>query len=432
MLIQFSVKNYRSIRDTVTIDFVAQKIKSHDPRIDESNVSSFKKFQLLKSLGIYGANASGKSNILKALRFFDYMVKGSASHMQKGDSINTEPFLLNDHNHSEPSVFELVFLFKGIRYRYGFEADKDKISEEWLYWVPKSHERRVFMRENDKITKSEDFPDALQLSRFLRSNALFLSVAAQFNATLPTKVLDAFSTLFFLDGTELEYRPLSVILMEQESFSKDIIDFLKYADLCIDDITLGEQGKLSDHEKKIFKDEPAQRMLLNSKRKVNTWHTKFNAEGKIIGKEKFDLDTHESSGTKKLFALSGLLISTLRFGGVLILDEIDAQLHPILTLSIIRMFNSDSSNPKNAQLLFATHDTNLLDSNLLRRDQIWFAEKNLQQSTEYFSLSDYKLDGKKVRNDASYEKNYIAGKYGAIPYLGVFDFSKNEETSSGK
>ncbi|OOV14434.1 ATP-binding protein [Deinococcus sp. LM3] len=422
MLIQFSVENYRSIRDTVTIDFVAQKLKSHDPRIDDRNVAEFNRIKLLKSIGIYGANASGKSNIIKALQFFDKMVTQSASKMQKGDKIEVEPFLLNEEYSKKPSLFELIFLLEGIKYRYGFLANQERIEEEWLYWTPKSHERRIFTRELDKIKGGEDFSEAQSLQKFLRSNALFLSVAAQFNSKIPTKIIDAFSSMFFLDGTEIQYRGLSVRMLEKSFIRDDIHSFLKAADLCIDSVTLGEKGKLSDSERQALSEKSLQEMIIDSRQIVNTWHHKFNNQGEITGTEKFDLDTHESNGTKKLFALSALLITTLKVGGVLIIDEIDSQLHPMITLSIIRMFNSKASNPKNAQLLFVTHDTNLLDSNVLRRDQIWFAEKDKTQATEYYSLSDYKIDGKSIRNDASFEKNYISGKYGAIPYLGSFDF----------
>ena len=164
--------------------------------------------------------------------------------------------------------------------------------------------------------------------------------------------------------------------------------------------------------------------------KVMTYHNMYNTKGDISGFHAFDLTSQESSGTNKIYDLSGMIFLALNQGGVAIIDELDAKLHPLLTMAIVKLFHSPEHNPKNAQLIFATHDTNLLDKDIFRRDQIYFTEKNRFEATDLYSLVEYREpDGKKVRNDRSFEKDYIAGRYGAIPYIG--DFSKLVKDGKG-
>lgn len=153
---------------------------------------------------------------------------------------------------------------------------------------------------------------------------------------------------------------------------------------------------------------------------VRTSHEQYDAEGQLIGQKLFNFDTQESEGTKKIFALAGPIIAALRSGHVFVIDELDARLHPLMTCELVRLFNSKETNPQHAQLIFTTHDTNLLGNDLFRRDQIWFTEKDYQGATSLYSLAEFKVDNAKVRNDASYERDYIKGRYGAIPLLGNF------------
>ncbi|QLG10999.1 ATP-binding protein [Deinococcus sp. D7000] len=430
MLIQFSIKNYRSIREPVTLDFIASKIKSRDPRIDESNVIDFGKRKVLKSVGIYGANASGKSNVLKALKFVQYMITSSATKLQIGDPINVEPFMLDDDSRHLPSLFELIFVIDDTRYRYGFEANEKEILEEWLYWTPKSHERRLFHRIAGDVSLGDDFGEAKALKRFVRSNALFISSSAQFNTEISTRVIEYFRRMYFLHGTENVTRGLSVVFIERGIMYEEIKRFLNSFDVGIEDIELGEKPELSGIQKMALRDKGAEEFWSDNQRKVITFHNRRNSLGDVVGIEKFDLEKNESHGTQKIFALAGLVTATLFTGGVLVIDEVDAQLHPLITRSLIRMFNSSKANQNGAQIIFATHDTNLLDSKILRRDQIWFAEKNRVDSTELYSLADYDDKGKKIRSDASFERNYISGRYGGIPYLESFEFSDYDETLS--
>lgn len=187
-------------------------------------------------------------------------------------------------------------------------------------------------------------------------------------------------------------------------------------DLGIDDIQIEEFKLTDDSLPKNMPDDLRTAILKNTitdKFAVKTIHKKFDKEGKQTALEIFDIDSHESEGTKKLFSLAGPLMDTLKNGRILFIDEFDARLHPLITYEIIRLFNSNKTNPKNAQIIFATHDTNLLSNKLFRRDQIWFAEKDKGGATHLYSLAEYK-----VRNDASFENDYIQGKYGAIPFIG--------------
>jgi uncharacterized protein len=420
VLIQFSVRNYRSIRNTVTLDFVASRIKSKDSRVDEKNVFTFNKLRILKSIGLYGANASGKSNVIKALIFMQDFIRNSSSKLQIGDEISVEPFLLDQTSEAQNSTFEIIFVAKNYRYRYGFEVNKSSVAAEWLYWTPKFQERKVFYREDDKVSFGDGDKDLAKLTRFMRSNSLFISTAAQFNAEHPTEVIKFIGNVVFLHGVENSMRSLSVDLLDRKLMTDEINTFLRSMDVSIEKFVLGEKPIVQD-----TKDEKLRlvnRYMAYSKQKVLTIHNKYDEDGKIVGLQSLDLEENESGGTQKLFSLAGMVLATLVGGGILVVDELDSQLHPLITLSIIRMFNSNTQNISNAQLLFVTHDTNLLDSKIFRRDQIWFTEKNNMESTEIYSLGDYVEGGKKVRYDASFEKDYIAGKYGAIPYLGSFNF----------
>ncbi|SMB93304.1 AAA family ATPase [Deinococcus hopiensis] len=427
MVIQFSVRNFRSIRGLATLDFVASKIKSRDPRIDVNNVVDLGKIKILKSIAIYGANASGKSNIFKALEFMGKLITFDSTRSQIGDPIKVEPFMLDETGRKETSLFELIFIIDDIKYRYGFEVNDKEVMEEWLYWTPKNHERKIFYRDSGSISHGTDFYDANQIKRFVRNNALFLPIAAQFNAEIPKNVLQFFRRLFFLRGSDKAIRGLSVRFLEQGMMKDEIQDVLRAADLHIEDFALGEKWNDVDEEEGDEEETSVKQFRMASNRKIITIHHKYNDEGEVVGTESFDLEKNESSGTQKIFALSGLLIAALKSGGILFVDEVDSQLHPLITKSLIKMFNSQERNPNGAQLVFITHDTSLLDSKILRRDQIWFAEKDKIGSTEIYSLADYEGDGKKIRNDASFEKDYISGRYGAIPYLGAFDFNTTKK-----
>ncbi len=413
MLIEFSVGNYRSFKEPVTFSMVAANLVAKDKKLDENNVFAVDdELKLLKSAAIYGANASGKSNLAKALRFMTWFMVNSSRETQSTDAINVEPFRLSTDTEDKPSYFELVFLMGGKKYRYGFEANNKQIVSEWLFYVPKVRETRLFEREmnNFKISKSYE---ASGIQKRTRDNALFLSVSAQFNVGFAENILDFVTEqLNIISGLhDREYFNYTVDCFINNENKSDIIQLVQKLDLGIGDIKVEQEDISYEIPEKTT--DVMWKFVVGKSSLVGTTHKKFDENGNYQSIEQFDLKNHESEGTQKLFALSGTLIKTLKQGNILVVDELDARLHPLITTAIVELFNSKEANPNNAQLIFMTHDTNLLSNKLFRRDQIWFTEKNRYGATDLYSLAEYK-----IRNDASFESDYIKGRYGAIPYIG--------------
>jgi uncharacterized protein len=418
MLIEFSVGNYRSFKETVTLSMVAANLVSQDKSIDEHNVFAVdSKLSLLKSAAIYGANASGKSNLAKALSFMVWFMVNSSRETQSTDEILVQPFLLSTETESQPSFFELVFLIEGQKYRYGFEATPERVVAEWLYTVPKSRETNLFDRDLAGIKSSKPF-QASGIEPRTRANALFLSVCAQFNVAIAERILTWLShdlkiTSGFNKRKDSEYT--IQCLLEERNVPK-ILNLIRNLDLSINDIQLEKTTFKLDSLPEDMSDD-MKRLIMNqtggSTYFVNTSHRKFSSEGTHQENQHLSLHFNESEGTQTIFALAGPLIDALENGKTLIIDEFDAKLHPFISRTIVELFNSDKSNPNNAQLIFMTHDTNLLSNKMFRRDQIWFTEKDRYGATALYSLAEYN-----IRNDASFESDYIKGKYGAIPYIG--------------
>ena len=406
MLIGFSVGNYKSFKETVTLSMVASSITEEDRELNENNVFEINhKLNLLKSAAIYGANASGKSNLVAAINFMKWFVLNSSKETQVSEAIDIEAFRLSTETEKEPSFFEIVFLVEGKTFRYGFEVNAREVASEWLFQADESEEKMLFERDFDNYILN-DFPEGQGISDKTRNNALFISVVAQFNGKVSGKILLWFSkTLQLISGLQdRQYRQETLESFENDRHRHDIIEFIKKLDLGIGDI-------------QITKNISQKTAMFGSlyQAAVKTVHRKYDADGKQTARELFDIETHESEGTNKLFALAGILLDTLRIGKILLIDELDARLHPLITRELICLFNSNETNPHNAQLIFTTHDTNLLSSKTFRKDQIWFTEKDNKGATDLYSLVEYK-----VGKDASFERDYIIGKYGAIPFIGNF------------
>ena len=417
MLIKFSVGNYRSFNEVVSLSMVAANITAKDKSLDKNNVFAIgNNIKLLKSAAIYGANASGKSNLMQAFGFMRRFVLNSSRESTSADPIDVEPFRLSSQTPHEPSFFEVIFYLNDKRYRYGFEADQQKIHCEWLYHANQK-ETNLFFRKNDEIKLSKVFrKESKGLSALTRGNALFLSVVDQWNGATAQSILNWFRNVWFISGLDdSHYRIFTMEqIVEGGQFSKAIIAFIKKMDMGIIDLKV-TRAKTSEINLPMGIPQELKKLILDEFEQVQaiTFHKKYNNDMKYEATEEFDLEDNESEGTQKVFSLAGPILQTLIQGEVLIIDELDARLHPLITQSIINLFNSNKTNPNNAQLIFATHDTNLLSNKLFRRDQIWFTEKDRFGTTDLYALSEYK-----VRNDASFESDYISGKYGAIPYLG--------------
>jgi AAA15 family ATPase/GTPase len=377
---------------------------------------------------IYGANASGKSKFMEALLFMRSFAISSSRESQKGDEIEVHPFKLNDETENEPSEFEVIFTYNNVMYRYGFEANKEVVVSEWLYYRPKTKEVELFFRDyqNFDIHSRNFNKGAIGVKEGLvRDNALLLSLAAQLNDATSIQVIEWFKKLKIISGLREEgYKGYTMSKTKDPLHKQKMLELLKAADLGIQDIKL-EMLDIDALPKDMSK-EMRDRLIRESKEEnaeifsdIITTHKKYNNDKQFVENINFSMDDDESSGTQKFFALTGPVLDVLENGYTLVVDELDSKLHPNLICKLVSLFNSKELNPNNAQLIFNTHDTNLLSSGLFRRDQIWFTEKNKFGEARIYSLADFKTD--EVRKTEPFEDNYIRGKYGAIPFLDTFE-----------
>lgn len=418
MIIEFSVQNYRSIKELQSLSLLAAPIKSKNSNLDGDNIFQVSdKLSLLKSTAIYGANGSGKSNMVRALIVMLVFVDKSFKDDEIGKRI-IEPFAFDRSSFKDPTFFQLVFICDGIKYRYGFEAKGNEVKSEWLFGTPGKKEVYYFTREGDKIQINEDkFSEGKGLQDKTSPTNLFVNVCKAFYGPISKQIIDFFKFRISISAgvNDTGFRESTLALMKDEEIKQKIVALLNEADFGIQSISNKQvtandlpEGTPGDVVQKVSSKNLE---FLLSKRPV------FDENGIEVGTRELLMDSQESDGTLKFFNYSGAILDALKDGGILIIDEFDARLHPLLTRKLVKMFNSPASNKNNAQLVFVTHDTNLLDNSLLRRDQIYFTEKNKRSETVLYSLADFKG----IRNDASYEKDYIKGKYGAIPFLGNFD-----------
>ena len=418
MLLDFTVENYRSFYEKKSFTMQAQKL-SEDAK---ENVTHLLSYDILKSLAFYGANSSGKSNLVRALQTMKMCVLSSVK-LNPNEPLAYEPFLLLKGN-KKPTLFEVSFLKDGYCYRYGFSYTETAIVDEWLFrkTTKRSKEQTLFIRTNEGIAfEDKMFPEGVGLESRMNGNRLFLSLCAQLGGEVSNKVISWFdSDINAVSGlNNQEYRGFSKTLFHQKKdASKEAMSLFKKLKLGFGEISTREE------EITIPNDAPKELMALltkvagQKKIEIESVHNLYNKKGASCGSVRFSFDEKESSGTRKLFDMSGPIFDTLENGTVLVIDELDAKMHPLISQEIIRLFNNPVKNPQNAQLIFTTHDTHLLSTKMLRRDQIWFTEKNNAEQTDLYCLTDIVLsDGTKPRNDANYEKNYIAGRYGAIPYI---------------
>jgi AAA15 family ATPase/GTPase len=419
MLIEFTFSNFRSFRHPTTLSLAAANITSEDKSVDENNlIPVFPNLELLTSTAVYGANASGKSNLVAAMFFMRHLVLNSSRETQAGEPIGVEPFRLSSASDGQPASFELKFLLKGQKYRYGFEATPERIVREWLFTTPTTKEGMLFSRQADEFqVNPRSFREGRKLTEQTRSNALFLSVVAQFNGPIARQVQGWFKRLGIVSGlSDIEYQGFTTRkFMQDPEFREGIKRFVCALDVGIEDI-IGEKVAPENVAFPSAMPEEIKSYLLKSPGEFVEFHTrhkKFDSEQNLIGQETFLLNEQESAGTQKLFFLAGPILDTIVSGRVLVIDEMEARMHPLITLAIVRLFNTLETNPKRAQLIFTTHDTNLLDRSLFRRDQLWFTEKDRYGSSHLYSLVEFK-----PRNDALFEKDYLRGRYGAVPYPG--------------
>lgn len=415
MIIEFTVGNFLSFKEKKTFSMEATAITEH-----EGNVFEAAGHKLLKGAVVYGANASGKSNLVKALDTFERTILNSKK-LNSTDPIQVTPYLLNTETRDQPCFFELVFLYEGTYFRYGFEVTQKEVVREWFFEKPKGSEKAIFLRDGDIIEFSKKVK-AIGLPKIqVNSNALFLPFLDSFGLFEAKSVFAYLSSRFEASPNVRNYYRAQTLIAASSVPSRELLLSIFQA------LNLGfDSWKLDSDPNEVFQKlnevlEKGLKDMANRQHQLRilTLHKVYDEHGKGVDYVEFNLDFDESTGTRKMFDLLGIAVITLVQGGLFAMDEMDANLHPLLTQRIIELFHSPVTNPKNAQLLLTTHDTNLLSYCKYRRDQIWFTEKDHQGATDLYSLAEFKLDdGAKPRSDANYEKQYLQGRYGAIPFIG--------------
>ena len=449
MLVQLKIANYRSIYEEQTFSLVASKDKWHPGSLIHCNG-----FDLLKTAAIFGANASGKSNLVKAMSFMRELILTSATRMTLGDEIaGAEPFKLSKTTLNNPCRFEITFIAEGVNYQYAFAADSERIHSEALFSVSKKGDKALwFDRSCDARSKETTwkFGEPLRqhkdvLEERTRDNSLALSTAIRDNLKLLNPVFNWFrkkiQILDFSLTSEMLAFGTSRECQKDDETKLKILSLMQDADLQIEAIQIEEKDS-SISKLLSFPIASGSSEIDNS---IDSLFTKMQAEFKYVSSHELNrqqvytqhkmIDSDEmtrfelgdeSNGTQRYFALLGPLLKALDSGSVVFIDEFESSLHPLLTRKLIELFQSPSANEKGAQLVFVSHDTNLLTPDLLRRDQIYIAEKLRGGGSEYFSLYDFKSTNR-PRNNEAYERNYLEGRYGGVPqFNGVLEDLDNE------
>jgi len=392
MLVEFRVKNFRSLRDEQVLSLVASKDKTlQDTHTQATGISAAP--TLLRSAVVYGANASGKSNLIKALQYMRGVVTESATAIQPGQTFAVQPFRLDGDSASQPSEFEVTFLLDGVRYQYGFAMTAQRIVSEHLLVYKAFKPQRWFTRHFDTATGKDvyDFGPGLKGPKNLWEG-----------------VFDWFVNRLVIFNEQAQLSPqVSIQMLKQDDGRKEICNFLSAADISIADIDVETRkvpGQAVHFDLVAGKTEVRSEEM--EEHKLRFHHV--TEQGKAV----FDL-MDESNGTRNLLFLAGPVLDILSKGLTLVIDELDTSLHSLLVRELVRLFHRPEINTGGAQLIFTTHDTSLLDApDLLRRDQVWFVEKDHDQTTTLVSLSEFS-----PRKNEALERGYLMGRYGGVPFL---------------
>ena len=403
MLQQFSVTNHRSIRERTTISLLATRDSSlrdcilspdETQRASRSASRPYGSKALVPVLALYGANAAGKSNLIHALLLMRSFVAGEHARPLKDAPLPQEPFAFTEGN-SLPTTLEVIYYFEGIKYAYGFSFDRKKIIEEYLYHWPNGREALIFSRTGNNYQFRENISEQQTLAGRTPENRLYLVSSNEWNCPQTAKAYLWFTRkLSDLSGETLSFDQTLAALKQGENLKGKILHEMLVADLGIVDIRISDSSDIPQ---------------------ITMVHQLQTAEGDV--KQYPLLLSQESQGKQRFFSAIGFWSPAPEKGGVLIVDEIEASLHPLLTRHLIETIQDKSVNRNQAQLIFTTHDVGLLDQNLLRRDQIWFAQKDEKTAeTEIYALTDFS-----PRKSENISRGYLQGRYGAIPFIGGSD-----------
>jgi len=391
MLISLKFKNFFSYKDETQLLMTSVKAFKE---LQNSNVVKLREFDILKTAAIYGSNGGGKSNFIKAMGFMSRVIHNSFADSLKKEEDRLRydrQFRLDANSEDSPTEIEVVFVRNGIIYRYGFHMLRDIIIREWLY-QKREVETMLFERRNSQFDiNANSFAEGNKYKKSVNANVLFLSYLAQNNAKVSSEVFDFFDNVNVVSALSNEH---------YEKVTKELLNsnpkfkiWLSYAVKFL---------KISNVE-------------INTNDKILTYHNKFDSNNFVIDTVSFDLDSEESEGTKKLIYLLGAIYDTLQWGRILFIDEFDSKLHPNLSEKLIRFFHKYNQN--RAQVILTLHDSNLLDKEIFRRDQIWFVDKNKVGSSEFYSLSEF--DSSVVRSTSDFRKKYLELTFGAADSIEI-------------
>lgn len=415
MLLEFRVRNYKSIRDEQALSLVASSTDKElaDTHLALTGVKALP--NAVRAAVVYGPNASGKSTLLFALSYMRAVVAESASMIQPGQAYNVQPYKLDETWANEPTAFEMTFVIDGVRHQYAFAMTSRRIVSESLVVYRTSKPTQWFSRRlaDDGESHEYEFSAYLTGPRKLwqdstRPNALFLSTAAQLNSELLSPVFRwIVDSIVYLPAGGLLSPDATTTLLATQTGRETIRDFLRAADLSIADVqAVPRKGSRSHVEFRAGG-------VAQASQEDGEFLVPIFEHTTPKGRAKFELED-ESEGTQRLYALVAPVLEAIREGRILVIDELDSSLHTLLVRRLISMFHDNALNRAGAQLIFSTHDTSLLDHNLFRRDQIWFTEKGSDQATRLFPLTDFS-----PRKHEAWERGYLAGRYGAVPYFGA-------------
>jgi AAA15 family ATPase/GTPase len=418
LLLRFGIENFRSIGEYQEFSMISDSaIKDRVDTLIETKAPSVRE-PLLTAAVIYGANASGKSNLLRGFEYIRHQLLYSHSDIFRQRGMDRQPFRLDQSFAGKPTKCDVDFIWKDVRYHYGFEAMDEEFVAEWLYDFPSGRRRILFERNgplpSDVTFGSSNKANVQELAKFMRPDSLLASVAVQnnFADTFPV-ALWARGIIFEMTSATISRFPRRVShsrLLRNEKIDQRITQFLEIINTGISDFDIVDQIDEPTRTSQLqmtLGENPASARNSEKSKKLFALHKSI--DGELVY---FDIN-EESSGTQRMLVLLDIIFNTLDRGTVLVIDEMDSSLHTLVGQKVLDLFMNKRTNPSGAQLLVTTHDTNVMGHDGLRRDQIWFTEKDKHGATHLFPLTNFK-----ARKGQNVEKGYLEGRFGAIPYSG--------------
>lgn len=428
MLLYFKTKNYRSIKDEAFLDMGAASLKD-----SAANLLDFGKSKYLPAVAIYGKNGGGKTNLIRAMWLAVQFICNAQKTQTENAKVPVSPFRLDDYSCDEPTEFEFCYVYNGVKYIYGFSATREEIKTEYLYHYPKGRMAKIFTRQNGNFTFPQNGEQSHKelISNAVAPNQLFFSVSCTMNYKPCLEAMRWFRDKIVFSRDYTDINKSLIDNSENEAMLQAIVSAAKKADVGIQDMRFEINNKEIDLDSDDFPEqfqgmfkalkafsEALKQSGNESEVKLNTgelksitYHYGINKNGT---QDKFELSLgDESDGTKRLMALAPAIEKTIKEGGVLIVDELESELHLLLMKYVVDRFQKQESNSKQAQIIFTTHETALLNLDILRRDQIYFVDKSKKDGiSSLYSLYDFN-----IRNDMNIQKAYLIGKFGAVPSI---------------